>query len=96
MPEKFFNLLPELTVALGQTLVRLDIRPYQAAREKSEAAIRAAEADIARGEASASAIVIVKPSGEKSVIYQPMETAPLDRQALTLAMAVSRVLRNAL
>lgn len=44
-----------------------------------------------RGAASASAIVIVTPSGEKSVIYQPMETAPLDRQALTLAMAESRV-----
>ena len=39
------------TVSVGQPLVRLDIRPYQAAREKSEAAIRAAEADIARGEA---------------------------------------------
>ena len=39
------------TVSVGQPLVRLDVRPYQAAREKSEAAIRAAEADIARGEA---------------------------------------------
>ena len=39
------------TVSIGQPLVRLDVRPYQAAREKSEAAIRAAEADIARGEA---------------------------------------------
>ena len=38
-------------VSVGQPLVRLDVRPYQAAREKSEAAIRAAEADIARGEA---------------------------------------------
>ena len=43
------------------------------------------------GAASASAIVIVTPSGEKSVIYQPMETAPLDRRSLTLAMAESRV-----
>lgn len=39
------------SVSVGQPLVRLDVRPYQAAREKSEAAIRAAEADIARGEA---------------------------------------------
>lgn len=39
------------TVSVVEPLVRLDIRPYQAAREKSEAAIRAAEADIARGEA---------------------------------------------
>nr|WP_314491438.1 HlyD family secretion protein [uncultured Pseudomonas sp.] len=39
------------TVSVGQPLVRLDVRPYQAAREKSEAAIRAAQADIARGEA---------------------------------------------
>lgn len=39
------------TVRVGQPLVRLDVRTYQAAREKSEAAIRAAEADIARGEA---------------------------------------------
>ncbi len=39
------------TVSVGQPLVRLDVRPYQAAREKAEAAIRAAEADIARGEA---------------------------------------------
>ena len=39
------------TVSVGQPLVRLDARPYQAAREKAEAAIRAAEADIARGEA---------------------------------------------
>lgn len=43
------------------------------------------------GAASASAIVIVTPSGEKSVIYQPMETAPLDRQALAQAMAESRI-----
>ena len=28
------------TVSVGQPLVRLDVRPYQAAREKSEAAIR--------------------------------------------------------
>lgn len=41
--------------------------------------------------ASASAIVIVTPSGEKSVIYQPMRTVPLDLQALTRAMAESRV-----
>lgn len=39
------------TVSVGQPLVRLDVRPYQAAREKAEAAISAALADIARGEA---------------------------------------------
>jgi sugar/nucleoside kinase (ribokinase family) len=44
-----------------------------------------------QGAASASAIVIVTPSGEKSVIYQPMETAPLDRPALAEALAESRV-----
>ncbi|SFU93824.1 carbohydrate kinase family protein [Pseudoduganella namucuonensis] len=40
------------------------------------------------GEASASAIVIVAPGGEKSVIYQPMAAAPPD--PLELAEAVAR------
>lgn len=43
------------------------------------------------GAASASAIVIVTPSGEKSVVYQPMAAAPLDRRALERAMADARV-----
>lgn len=43
------------------------------------------------GSASASAIVIVTPSGEKSVIYQPMESAPLDESALSAAIAASRM-----
>jgi sugar/nucleoside kinase (ribokinase family) len=41
--------------------------------------------------ASSSAIVIVTPGGEKSVIYQPMEDAPLREQALDSAVAQSQL-----
>lgn len=44
-----------------------------------------------QGAASASAIVIVTPSGEKSIIYQPMDSAPLDPLQLTAALADTRV-----
>jgi sugar/nucleoside kinase (ribokinase family) len=43
------------------------------------------------GAVSASAIVIVTPGGEKSIIYQPMQTVAPDRQALTAALGASRV-----
>lgn len=93
------------TVSVGQPLIRLDARPYQAAREKAQAAIRAAEADIARGEAEleqhSASIAQVQAQLEGEIANEQYATAQVKRYApLTQSGAETQErmaeLRNAL